>query len=1269
MERLFRKVAPKTEWCFNIEATAPLNEHERSVLQLILAEGFIPGTISGQSLISTAGTKNRIVELGPRENFATAWSTNLVAICHACGLTKITRIERSRRHLLAKGVDQAAFATANHDRMTERRYEESINTFAMDIPTEPVFDIPLVEQGSDALLHVPGLSMDKADREFYWDYFVNFEKRNPTNVEIFDLYNANSQHSRHGHFRSEQMIDGIRMSETLMEIVKSTLTAHPEGSILAFCDNSSAIEGYLCWTLMPIFPGKASPLAEEQVFYHIVFTAETHNFPTGIAPFPGAETGSGGRIRDILATGRGAIMIAVTAGYCVADLLIPGYELPWEDASLPYPSNLASSLEVIIRASDGASDYGNKIGEPLILGFARSFDLWIPGWERWGWLKKIMFTGGIGKARAEHIEKGKAEPGMKIVVVGGPGYKIGVGGGAASSKLQGENEAELDFDAVQRGDAEMEQKLARVIEACIAMDLYNPIVSVHDQGAGGPANVLKELVEEAGGRIEIRKINLGDETLSVLVIWIGEYQERCGFLIPQDRIDEFQSICEREEIPCEILGEVTDDGRFVVHDEQDDSTPVDLDLGKVLFMPPRTFSDTHVIPVLKPLELPAELTVEEALFWVLRMLCVASKRQLTTKADRSVGAYVAQQQHVGPLQLPLSNVAVVALSHFGLTGAATSAGEQPIKMLLSPEAGARMAVGEALTNLIWAKICALHRVKCSANWMWAPKLPGEGAALYDAAVAMRDIMVAVGIAVDGGKDSLSMAVIEGDEIIKSPRQLVISTYAAMPDIRKVITPDIKMPGQSQLFFVPFSREARLGGSVLAHVYKQIGSRCPDVDDPYMLKRAFLAVQQLIEEDLILAGHDVSDGGLITTLLEMVFAGNCGFNVAMEGPHSVFARWFAEELGLVLECHPDKADQMHTVLKSFDVKPIAIGETKREKNVNIKYNDDTVLDGDMLKWRDAWEETAHQINLNQKDSDCAKDEKANIYARENIVYRVKFTPEPTPQHILRRKSKPEVAIVRAQGSNGDKGMKSALKLAGFKVWDIAMSDLVSGKINLEQFVGLAAVGGFSFADVPESAKGWASLIRLNPKLKEMFDDFYNRPDTFSLGVCNGCQLFGLLGWVPWMGIPDEKQPRFKRNKSGIFESRWSQVRILESPSIMLKGMADSDLGIWVAHGEGQLYIPDSSMVDQIIAGNLAPIRYIDDKGEITERYPFNPNGSQLGIAALCDPTGRHLAMMPHPERLFMTWQWPYLPEKLRKQLAASPWLQMFQNARIWCEERK
>ena len=1260
VQHLFRRTGESTEFCFNIESSRPLAEAELDCLRLVLAEGFLVETVTDQPQLQG----ERLVEVGPRLNFATAWSSNMVSICQSTGLETVLRVERSRRYLVPEGEDLQAFIDAHHDRMTECLYPEPLSSFETGIEPEPVYEVDLRSQGPDALLEIPGISMDEWDRNLYYDYFVKTQGRNPTIVEIMDLNNANSEHSRHGFFKGRQVIDGEEQPGTLLELVADTLKANPEGSVIAFKDNSSAIQGYDIETIGPARPGEPSPLVRLRSCYHPLLTAETHNFPTGVAPFPGAETGTGGRIRDVQGTGRGAFVVAGTAAYCVGNLRIPGYDLPWE-VEYKQPDNLATPLEIEIQASNGASDYGNKFGEPVIQGFTRSFDMRLSGGERWGFLKPIMFTGGIGQIDARLTEKKQPEQGMLIVQIGGPAYRVGFGGGAASSMLQGENASDLDFDAVQRGDAEMEQKMNRVIRACNEMGGKSLIEVIHDQGAGGPANVLKELVEKSGGRIDIRNIRVGDPTMSVLEIYVAEYQERAGLLIRPEAIEQFKAICQREKVGCEVLGEVTGDLRFVVHDSLTGTTPVDIELDKLLgSIPQKTFVDKRVKPSLRPLSLPQNLTVREALQQVLRLLSVGSKRFLTNKVDRAVTGLVAQQQCCGPLQLTVADAAVVAQSHFGVTGIATAIGEQSIKMLVDPAAGARMAVGEALTNLAAVVIEDLEQVKCSANWMWAPKLPGEGAALRDAVKAMRDVMIPLGLGVDGGKDSLSMATMVDGEVVKSPRELVVSLYAAVPDIRRKITPDLKKPGSVLLFIDLSGGRQRLGGSALAQVYGQVGEQAADLDDPILLRRAFLGIQELISRQLISAGHDRSDGGLVTTLLEMAFSGNCGLSIDLPETADAMAFLFAEELGYVVECGENQVEQIKTLLSLIDVPVVLIGRSSVAHRISICCDGTLVLDEEMEVLRQWWEETSYQLERLQMKPACAESEKKSSFRRNGPRYRIPFSPEPPPKEVLQRTDKPRVAILRDEGSNSDREMSSAFYLAGFEPWDVCMNDLLSGRISLDGFRGLAAVGGFSYADVPESAKGWAATILFNDRLKQQFDAFYERPDTFSLGVCNGCQLFGLIGWVPWLGIEPERQPRFIHNESGRFESRWATVQVNRSPALMFKGMEGLVFGIHVDHGEGRLVFPDPTLQTAVVEQGLTPLVFVDDDGRPTETYPFNPNGSPGGLTGLCSPDGRHLAVMPHPERVFLPWQAHWLPEEFR-HLPVSPWLQMFRNAYEWC----
>lgn len=977
------------------------------------------------------------------------------------------------------------------------------------------------------------------------------------------------------------VIDGEEKELTLFKLVKQTLTEENKGnSIIAYHDNSSSIRGYECDALRPSSVDKAGPVVVGKQTLHPILTAETHNFPSGVAPFPGAETGTGGRLRDVMATGRGAYPVAGVCAYCVGNLQIPGYELPWEDKSFVYPSNLESPLTIEIKASDGASDYGNKYGEPVILGFTRSFGQRLSSGERFEWVKPIMFSAGVGQLDGRHTEKGEPEKGMLVVKVGGPCYRIGIGGGAASSRVQSAENANLDFDAVQRGDAEMENRMNRLMRACCDLGDKNPIVSVHDQGAGGNGNVLKEIVEPAGASYDIRKVKndrslcphclegsndsavrlqvyLGDNTLSVLEIWGAEYQENNALLIRAADKDIFEKIAARENCPVRILGEVTGDGKVVVHDTSDGTTPVDLPLELVLGkMPQKTFVDNHQDFQLQPLKLPAGTTPSAALDRVLRLLSVGSKRFLVHKVDRSVTGLIAQQQCVGPLQLPLSNVGVTAHTHFGTTGTAVSCGEQPIKGLIDSAAMARMVVAEAMTNLVWAKITKLEDVKASGNWMYAAKLPGEGAKMYDACQALRDALLAVGIGIDGGKDSLSMAARCGTEVVKAPGELTLTCYVTCPDIRKTVTPDLKCPASgSKLLYIDFGDgKSRLGASSLAQVYKQLGDKTPDVSNLQYLRTAFNVTQELIEEGAVLAGHDRSDGGIVVTLLEMAFAGNCSIDVQLPDEQGEIATLFSEEAGIVLEVLSSDATKIIERYGSAGVSCVDIGSPAAEgDSIKIAVGDGApCIDGKMTVLRDVWEATSFQLEKRQRNPDCIKQEEEGLKRRQAPAWKLTFNPEPTSELTMSKSEKHKVAVLRQEGSNGDREMISAFLSAGFEAWDVTVKDLLDGNLTLDSFRGIVFVGGFSFADVLDSGKGWAGVIKFNERIFAQFEEFRKRSDTFSLGVCNGCQLMALLGWIPNnAGLPEDDQPRLLHNNSGKFESRFASVQIQPSPAIMLK----------------------------------------------------------------------------------------------------------------------
>lgn len=1291
----------KTEQCFNIGLESGLSSEKLLVLKWLLQETYEPDNLGTESFLDKErqeGVHRVIIEVGPRLSFTTAWSANAVSICRACGLTEVTRLERSRRYLLYFKAGSGAlqdyqingFAAMVHDRMTECVYTQKLTSFETSLIPEEVRYVPVMERGRKALEEINeimGLAFDEQDIQYYTRLFRDDIKRDPTTVELFDIAQSNSEHSRHWFFTGKMVIDGQPMSRTLMQIVKSTLQANPNNSVIGFKDNSSAIKGFLVEQLRPVQPGSSCLLKTTTRDLDILFTAETHNFPCAVAPYPGAETGAGGRIRDTHATGRGSYVVASTAGYCVGNLNIEGSYAPWEDHSFTYPSNLASPLQILIDASNGASDYGNKFGEPLIQGYTRTFGMRLPSGERREWLKPIMFSGGIGQIDHTHISKGDPDIGMLVVKIGGPAYRIGMGGGAASSMVSGQNDAELDFNAVQRGDAEMAQKLYRVVRACIEMGENNPIISIHDQGAGGNCNVVKEIIYPKGAEIDIRAIVVGDHTMSVLEIWGAEYQEQDAILVKPESRNLLQSLCQRERVSMAVLGAISGEGRIVLVDSlaiqrsRSSGLPpplpaVDLELEKVLGdMPQKCFEFNRMVYAREPLDIAPGIGVMDSLKRVLRLPSVCSKRFLTTKVDRCVTGLVAQQQTVGPLQITLADVAVIAQTYTDLTGGACAIGEQPIKGLLDPKAMARLAVGEALTNLVWAKVTSLNDVKASGNWMYAAKLEGEGADMYDAATALSEAMVELGIAIDGGKDSLSMAAHASGEVVKAPGNLVISVYVTCPDITKTVTPDFKLGDNGILLHIDLAKgKRRLGGSALAQVFGQIGDECPDLDDVPYLKSVFEGVQNLLADGLIAAGHDISDGGLIVCALEMAFAGNCGIllDLTSQGS-SLFQTLFAEELGLILEVNKTNLDMVMSKLRSFGVSADIIGQVTATPTIELKVDGVSHLNEKTFVLRDMWEETSFQLEKFQRLPSCVDLEKEGLKSRHEPSWSLSFTPVFTDEKYMTATLKPKVAVIREEGSNGDREMSAAFYAAGFEPWDVAMSDLLSGAISLHEFRGIVFVGGFSYADVLDSAKGWSASIRFNQPLLNQFHEFYKRPDTFSLGVCNGCQLMALLGWVPGPQVGgvfgvggDPSQPRFVHNESGRFECRFTSVTIEDSPAIMFKGMEGCTLGVWAAHGEGRAYFPDDGVRDRLLASNLAPVRYCDDDGKPTEVYPFNLNGSPLGVAAICSPDGRHLAMMPHPERCFLMWQYPWYPKQWNvDKKGPSPWLQMFQNAREWC----
>ena len=1208
--KIYRTIDSDLTLCYNIETTELLSDSEREKLRWLVAETFESSKTGFESLV----TAEKIIEIGPRLAIETPFSSNAVSILQSMGLKQITRLERTYIYSINEN-QSVEFVLTNHlDKMVEQRYQNGITTFDTGVLPEEVKTIDLIGRGKVAIDEINkslGLGMDKDDTEYYFNLFVNNLKRNPTDVELFQIGNANSEHCRHWLFKGQFIIDGVKMEKTLLELVQGPLKNlnSQNRTLKAFNDDAGVLKGFATTVLLPLNPGFPSEMVLKKKIVHLTCTAETHNHPTGVSPYGGGATGAGGRIRDNEAVGKGGILGVGAAGYSVCNLFISGYSIPGEVVGKNRPSKYASPISILIEGSNAVSDYGNQIGEPLTLGYFRTFGQIVRGEWR-GYRKPILYTGGVGSLFDENVEKEIPTIGMHIVRIGGSAYPIGVGGGSASSMQHGENTEDLDFNSVQRGNAEMENRANRVLRTCAEMGKNNPISSLHDQGAGGPSNVLTELLDPIGGTINIRNIILGDKTMPVLKIWSAEFQEGYGLLIKPENLETFKSICKRERVNCEDLGVIDGSGKVVVIDPLKDQIPVDLNLEEISTkIPQKIFKSERRNVKLESLDLSG-IDLADAIEKVLMLSSVGSKGFLVHKVDRSVTGLVAQQQTCGIAQIPISDVSVNSQSHFGFHGCASSIGEQPIKMLVNHEAGARMTVAEMYTNMASVKITNPKDIRVRLNWMAPAKLPHEGAILYDAAVAATDLMIKLGIACDGGKDSASMASEVCGELVKAPTTLVVLGYAPMRDIREKITPDIKKPGESILALIDLGKgRNRLGGSALAQAYNQIGNECPDVDDPILLKNAFAAVQQMVDEGVVFSVHDRSDGGLFTTVTEMCMASRCGFKLELlRSSNDYLAQLFSEELGFVLELDYDNyLNRVREICKSFGVPISLIGMTTKDK---CSISGKTVLwrSSSIAKLRYSWESTSSKLEEIQMNPDCAKAEHAEHQITlpgisMPLSYHLTFSPTETSSEFFNSQNNPRVAIIREEGTNGDREMQAWCLAGGLVPFDVNMQDLLEEKIDLKDFQMIIFAGGFSYMDVFDSAKGWAGTILFNEKLRKMFDDFYARPDTLSLGICNGCQLEALLGWVPLLGTESKFQPRFIHNVSGKFESRWTQVEVLPSPAVLLSGMVGSKLGIWVANAEGRLVYPNESIQKFVKENNLAPLVYVDPYGKRTEKYPY------------------------------------------------------------------
>jgi phosphoribosylformylglycinamidine synthase len=1177
---------------------------------------------------------------GPRKEMITPWSTNAVEITQNMGISGIGRIEEFLRIDPDHQVDP----------MLEVKYQNLDQTiFTVEKQPEPVAFIEDIAGYNQQ----EGLALSQEEVEYLEGVCEKLGRR-LTDSEVFGFSQVNSEHCRHKIFNGQFIIDGVPMQKSLFELIKDTSKQSPDNLVSAYKDNVAFIKGPEVEQFAPKTQYQPDYFYTKKINSVISLKAETHNFPTTVEPFNGASTGTGGEIRDRLAGGTASIPLAGTAVYMTPYSRL-GEPKPWEARIPARKWRYQTPLDLLIKASNGASDFGNKFGQPLICGSVLTFEH-LEQDQITGYDKVIMLAGGIGFANAEHSKKNHPEKEDQIIVLGGDNYRIGMGGGAVSSVATGEYDHSLELNAVQRANPEMQKRVANAIRAMAEND-SNPIVSIHDHGAGGHLNCLSELVEDTGGTVYMEKLPVGDPTLSAKEIVGNESQERMGLVMKQEDVDMLKTVAERERAPMYQVGTITGD-HHLKFEASNPPNPMDMELRHLFGSSPKTILDDKTDHrYYKPIAYQPD-QIETYLSMILQLESVGCKDWLTNKVDRSVTGKVALQQTTGALQLPLNNLGVSALDYLGKKGVATSIGHAPAPALVNAAAGSRLSIAEALTNLLWAPLTnGLAGVSLSANWMWPAKTSGEDARLYMAVSALSEMACALGINVPTGKDSLSLKQKYPDGgTVLAPGTVIVSACSEVSDITKVVTPDLKSIENSQLVYIKFSRQPlALGGSSLGQVLNQLGGDTPDIDDIQYFKSCFNAVQKLVLEDLILAGHDVSEGGLVTALMEMTFSTlNQGFSVDLSpldaDPVKVL---FSENPAVLLQVNDLEA--VASVLNQRGIDYQVLGQVTYEPIAKIQLAENTFC-LDIPHYRDIWFRTSYLLDQHQTSPNLARERYQN-YHEQPINFKIQDHFKGTDESLALNTqgstlNAPKAAIIREKGVNGDREMAYSLYLAGFEVKDVHMTDLVSGRETLNDISFIVFVGGFSNSDVLGSAKGWAGAFRYNEKARLALERFYSRPDTLSLGVCNGCQLMMELGLI----YPNHKDhPKMLHNLSGKFESAFLTVDIEENPSIMLGSLAGSRLGIWVAHGEGQFQFP----MDQEQYRIAATYGY--------QQYPGNPNGSQYNAAAVCSEDGRHLAMMPHLERSIFPWHWGY-KQGLPDGAQVTPWMEAFVNARNWVVER-
>ena len=1207
-------------------------------------------------------SRDEMLLVAPRAGTVSPWSSKATDIARNAGLKDVIRIERGIAYYIKSSskTNSDKVAKALYDRMTETvltKVDEAEILFDKTSP-KPLVTIDILKGGKTALEQANqelGLALDDDEIDYLNKAYKEL-KRNPTDVELMMFAQVNSEHCRHKIFNADWVIDDKKQPKSLFKMIKNTYEQGGENVLSAYSDNAAVIRGDVGGRFFADNKGK---YAYHQEPIHSVIKVETHNHPTAIAPFPGAATGAGGEIRDEAATGRGAKSKMGLSGYSVSNLRIPGAEKAWEK-NYGKPDRIVSALNIMLESPIGAASYVNEFGRPNLAGYFRTYEQEENG-TVWGYHKPIMIAGGLGNIRDQHVNKHKLPAGAAIIVLGGPAMLIGLGGGAASSMQSGSSSADLDFASVQRANAEIERRAQEVIDHCWALGKDNPIISIHDVGAGGLSNALPELVHDSdlGAEFELRNIPSAETGLSPLEIWCNEAQERFVLGITKENLELFTEICERERCPFSVVGSTTENTQLVVKDRLFGNKPIDLPMTTLFGKPPKMTRRVQQNSInLKALGLD-DVKVDEAVRRVLHLPAVGSKKFLITIGDRSVGGLVSRDQMVGPWQVPVSDVAVTALAFDVDKGEAMAMGERTPLAIINAPASARMAIGEAITNILAADINDLSEIKLSANWMAAAGFGDEDEKLFKTVQAVgEDFCPELGLTIPVGKDSLSMRTVwqdKGEKSVTAPLSLIISAFSPVINVLRTLTPQLDTRSETSLILIDLGQGMnRLGGSALAQVFNQVGSESPDVE-PRALKDLFNTFKTLRAEDKILAYHDRSDGGLLTTLCEMAFASRCGLDIDLgKLPGTVIEKLFSEELGAVIQV---KKSNETAVIKALGKHAYGIGHPTKKQNITIRDKDEIVYENSRAELELMWSETSYQLQKLRDNPECAEQEHKAIKNNDDPGL---SASEAIKLPVKRYTSKPQVAIFREQGVNGQVEMAAAFDKVGFSSFDVHLNDIVTGRVSLDDFSGLVACGGFSYGDVLGAGEGWAKTILFNSELRNKFSEFFKRQDTFTLGVCNGCQMLSALKEL----IPGaEGWPRFLKNKSEQFESRLVMTKINGTPSIFFKSLEGSYLPVPVAHGEGRALFGDSNGAEQALDNNLVPLQYIDNNLETTEQYPFNPNGSPHGITSLTTADGRATIMMPHPERAFMSRQLSWHPKEWSTD---SQWLCLFQNAREWLD---